>query len=96
MIYRLHDEGMIGFKKLSDADLGIGNGSHQTHIGLYEDVLTFLSNPAYIDNAALIYNGHICELPVELNKITNLDGTVRSPKIKSNYGGNGKILTVTK
>lgn len=37
-------EKRIGFKKLSSADLGTSGISNQTHIGLYNDVLQFLSN----------------------------------------------------
>lgn len=33
MFFKLHSEGKIGFKQLTDADLGLGK-SHQTHIGL--------------------------------------------------------------
>ena len=32
-------EKRIGLKKLSNADLGLGETSRQTHIGLYGDVL---------------------------------------------------------
>ena len=31
MFFELHEEGKIGYKKLTKADLGLGD-SHQTHI----------------------------------------------------------------
>ena len=37
-------EKRIGLKKLSNADLGLGETSRQTHIGLYGDVLKFLGD----------------------------------------------------
>ena len=36
MFFTLHPERKIGYKKLSEADLGLSLDSHQTHIGLYE------------------------------------------------------------
>ena len=38
--FELHDEKIIGYKALTDADLGRSITSHQTHIGLFDDVLT--------------------------------------------------------
>lgn len=53
-------ENRIGLKKLSDADLGKSVKSNQTHIGLYNDVLTFLGNNV-VTSAMLIY-GNYCQL----------------------------------
>ena len=44
MFFELNDEKRIGYKQLTDADLGRSLLSHQTHIGLFDDVLTYLPN----------------------------------------------------
>jgi len=43
MFFKLHAEYKIGIKLLTKADLGLGT-SHQTHIGLYDGIFTFLSD----------------------------------------------------
>ncbi len=96
MLFQLHDEKIIGFKQLSESDLGTGETSHQTHIGLFGDVLTFLPNPALIDNAILIFGEKMMTLPVEINKIENPDSSTRSPKIKSAYNDEKTTNTITK
>lgn len=42
--FKLNPEKRIGYKKLSAADLGLSSTSHQTHIGLFDNMLTFLPN----------------------------------------------------
>ena len=42
MFFELHEENKIGYKELSDADLGRAATSHQTHIGLFDDAYHFL------------------------------------------------------
>jgi len=59
MFYNLHRDAIIGYKKLSDADLGISNTSHQTHIGLYGDTLNFISNYYQESSAQLIFDNII-------------------------------------
>ena len=39
-----NNENRIGFKRLTEADLGFSDTSHQSHIGLYEGVLEFLDD----------------------------------------------------
>ena len=83
MFFTLHSEHKIGYKKLSDADLGLTEGSsHQTHIGLYEkkNMLSFLENED-TTTAILIYNDYFDVLKCNFERIQNPDGTYRSPKI---------------
>ena len=82
MFYNLHRNAVIGYKKLSAADLGISRG-HTSHIGLYEDTLSFIDG--YYQNmvsAQLIYDNHIQEVISYLEPITNEDGSIRSPRIR--------------
>ena len=83
MFFTLHSERKIGYKKLSEADLGLNETSHQTHIGLFEKkgMLSFLKNED-ITNAILIYNDYCDILPCAFDRIENPDGSFRSPKIR--------------
>ena len=92
MFFKLHKENKIGYKKLSKADLGLNSTSHQTHIGLFNDVLTFLPNSIEVDDAMLIFNGHVEYLPVAFDRIENKDHTFRSPKIRQGELG---AITIT-
>ncbi|MCU0104995.1 DUF3883 domain-containing protein [Acholeplasma vituli] len=89
--FSLHNEKRIGYKVLSKADLGMTSGgtSHQTHIGLFGDVLTFLPNNYEADDSLVIYNKKATNLNISFDRIMNPDGTFRSPKIRS--GGIGTI-----
>lgn len=82
MFFTLHPERKIGYKKLSEADLGLSPDSHQTHIGLYErkNMLSFLKNED-TTTAILIYNNYFDVLKCNFERIQNPDGTFRSPKI---------------
>ncbi len=82
-IFKLHKEKIIGYKTLTEADLGQKITSHQTHIGLFDDILTFLPNQSDIDEQALlIYEKEIIPLSLNFNRIQNPDGSYRSPKIR--------------
>lgn len=83
MFFTLQSEHKIGYKKLSEADLGLNDTSHQTHIGLYgqKDMLSFLRNEDST-NAILIYNNYCDILPCDFDRIENPDGSFRSPKIR--------------
>lgn len=87
--FELNGEGKIGYKNLTDADLRRRETSHQTHIGLFDDVLTFLPNKVEIPDALLVYNDDCDELPVCFDRIQRANGEYNSPKIKS--GGQGTI-----
>lgn len=81
--FKLHNEKIIGFKALTDADLGKSQTSHQTHIGLFDDVLTFMPNqPIIEDSAMFIYNSQADILSLNFDRIENKDGSFRSPKIR--------------
>lgn len=83
MFFTLHSERKIGYKKLSEADLGLGLTSNQTHIGLYgqKNMLSFLKNED-VTNAILIYNDYCDILSCDFDRIENPDGSFRSPKIR--------------
>lgn len=94
MFFKLHNEMKIGYKCLTDADLGKKETSHQTHIGLFDDILTFLpNNNCVIDDAMVIYNDDIEFLNVSFDRIENPDHTFRSPKIKT--GGVNTVSVVS-
>jgi hypothetical protein len=83
VFFELHDERKIGYKILSAADLGIGT-SHQTHIGLSEYLLTFLSDrDVKAEDSVLIYEGLFTFLDANFDRILNPNGTYRSPKIRT-------------
>lgn len=82
MFYNLHRDAVIGYKILSDADLGIRLTSHQTHIGLYGDTLDFITNYYQEASAQLIYGDTVYDSISMLGGIENPDGTFRSPKIR--------------
>jgi len=80
-LFKVHAENTIGIKKLTNADLGIGK-SHQTHIGLYNDVLTFIDNHTSSGNGLFFSNGSFEIVDIYFDRITNPDGTTRSPKFR--------------
>jgi Domain of unknown function (DUF3883) len=79
--FEINRQSKIGFKELSPADLGSGT-SHQTHIGLYGDILEFVTDAHNTSTAKLIYENNSKELLCLLDFIKNLDGSFRSPKIR--------------
>jgi hypothetical protein len=92
MFFKVHKEGKIGYKRLSDADLGLLNTSHQTHIGLYDDILTFLDDQEVEQKVMFIYNQKCEVLDCYFDRIKNPDGTFRSIKIRK--GNDGEITLV--
>lgn len=93
MFFELHNENKIGYKQLTDADLGRKTTSNQTHIGLFGDVFTFLPNDIEIDDAMVIFNGNVEFFSANFNRIENPNHTFRSPKIKT--GGRNAVSVVT-
>ena len=91
--FELNSEDKIGYKNLTDADLRRSPTSHQTHIGLFGDVLTFLPNEVDIEDALFVYNNSCDEMPVSFDRIQRKNGEYNSPKIKS--GGFGTISVTT-
>lgn len=93
-VFKLHSEKIIGFKPLTDADLGRSLSSHQTHIGLFDDVLTFLPNESNIESLAMfIYESNTEILDLNFNRIQNPNNTFRSPKIKT--GGRDSVSVLS-
>lgn len=92
MFFELHEERKIGYKLLSKADLGIGT-SHQTHIGLSEYVLTFLSDRDVIsEDSIFIYEDSFDYIDAHFDRIETSRGLFRSPKIRY---GERNIISVT-
>ena len=80
MLFEIHKEGKISYKRLSDADLK-RSASHQTHIGLSNDSLTFMPDNKTEYSAMLIYKGYCDILNCEIAKIHRADGRYDAPKI---------------
>lgn len=89
--FKLHNEGRIGFKKLTRSDLGLDN-NHVTHIGLLGDVLTFLPNDDVIRSGLLIYDDYCDILNFYFDRILRDGGDYNSPKIKSGNDRNNSIV----
>lgn len=81
MFFKLHNERKIGFKQLSISDLGLGT-SHQTHIGLFGDIFTYLHDSEVEGKAVLIYDNNVDNVDCYFDRIQNPNGTFRSPKIR--------------
>lgn len=92
MFFKLHAEYKIGIKLLTKADLGLGT-SHQTHIGLYDGIFTFLSDKEEEKSALFIYDDKVDIVDCYFDRIQNPNKTFRSPKIKK--GGRNTISIVT-
>ena len=90
--FNFNDEKKLGFKKLSKSDLGLGT-SHQTHIGLYEDVFTFLGDSDVVRTAMLIYDKYCEILDCSFDRIQNPNGSFRSPKIKVGQDPENSVVT---
>ena len=82
MVIKPHKLGVIGLKKLSLADAGLSDKSHQTHIGLFENTLLCLDDLHLVDYCTLIYNDTSKKVLCLLDYIENPDGSFRSPKIR--------------
>ncbi len=90
--FKIHGENKIGYKCLTDADLGRSTKSHQTHIGLFDDVLTFLPDNAEIDDAILIYNNQCDIMLLSFDRIGRGNGEKNSPKSKM---GGRDVISIT-
>ncbi len=82
MFYKLHKDTNIGYKKITDAELGMTDGG-TTHIGLLKNTLEFIPNYHQEASAQLIYNNSIIQVIDFLDPIENPDGSLRSPKIRT-------------
>lgn len=94
MIFELHDESKIGYKILSEADLGLKKSSHQTHIGLSEQVLSYLSDREEVsENSIFIYEDKLDYIDAYFDRIQCPNGSFRSPKIR--VGERGCVSVVS-
>lgn len=91
MFFKLHKEGKIAYKQLTDADLGRTDG-HTTHIGLFGSVLTFLPDNDFDDEALFLYNKTNQNVPYYFDRIIRQNGDINSPKIKK---GGKNVVSVT-
>ena len=82
MLFEIHKEGKISYKRLSNADIKRSK-SHQTHIGLSNDSLTFMADNKTEYSAMLIYKGYCDILSCEIAKIHRADGRYEAPKIST-------------
>lgn len=88
-----NNENRIGFKRLTEADLGFSGTSHQSHIGLYEGVLEFLDDSDVVKSAMLIYENYCDVLDCSFDRIKNPDGSYRSPKIRIGQDPNISVVS---
>lgn len=91
MFFKLHKEGKIAYKQLTEADLGRTAGN-TTHIGLFGNVLTFLPDSDFEDEALFLYNKTSQNVPYFFDRIVRENGDVNSPKIKK---GGKNVVSVT-
>jgi len=91
--FLLNTENKIGFKRLTEADLGISITSHQSHIGLYEGALDFLGDTDVVKSAMLIYGDYCSVLDCSFDRIKNPDGSYRSPKIRIGQDSNNSVVS---
>ena len=82
MAFKLHSEQRIGYKCLSDADLGRSEASRQTHIGLSQNVFTYLPDKCEQDDCMLLCGDTVEHLPFFFDRIHRENGNVDSPKIR--------------
>ncbi|HIP13081.1 MAG TPA: DUF3883 domain-containing protein [Arcobacter sp.] len=82
MFFKIHDNATIGYKLLSDADLGKSFGN-TTHIGLLSETFDFSSQYHKETSSQLIYKQTTMEVISFLDYIQNPNGSYRSPKIRS-------------
>lgn len=94
MIFEVHNEGKIAYKRLSDADLKRSRNSHQTHIGLSNDLLTYMPDEKRAYTAMLIYDNYCEVLRCEIAKIQRANGRKDATNIKT--GGRNEENVVSK
>ena len=92
--FELNLKSKIGFKRLSEAELQRTDG-HQSHIGLFEDTVEFVTDDHKTLPAKLIYENNSQELLCFFDVITRASGDKEAPKIRAgeekDLQVNGKI-----
>lgn len=94
MLFDIHNESRISFKKLTDADLKRSPFSNQTHIGLSNDSLTFMDDNKMEYSGMLIYNSFCDIVQCEVGRIKRENGKYDAPNVKS--GGRDNDNNVVK
>lgn len=94
MLFEIHSEGKISYKRLSDADLKRNDTSHQTHIGLSNDSLTFMQDNKKEYASMLIYDDYCDIVKCEVGKILRRSGRYDAPNLKT--GGRDENSAVRK
>ncbi|MFV0230781.1 DUF3883 domain-containing protein [Empedobacter falsenii] len=80
--FEINETTIIGWKQLSQSDLGLKKSGNQTHIGLFKKTLQFWDEGNNISSSKLIYKGQIFELLLILDFIKRKDGRIEAPKIR--------------
>jgi hypothetical protein len=88
--FEIRPNSKIGFKLLTQPDLGLRESSHQTHIGLFQDTFEFLSKETQSYSAKFIFQQQSFDLDCTIGFINSN----RSPNIKS--GGRNLNQVVNK
>ena len=92
MFFELHEERKIGYKLLSDADLGRSTGN-TTHIGLSQSVLTFLHDrDEILEDSIFVYENSFDYIDAHFDRIERKSGMFNAPKIKT---GGKDIISIT-
>ena len=91
MLFEIHEEQKIAFKRLSNADLKRSDRSHQTHIGLSVDSLTFMADNKTEYSAMLIFKDYCDILSCEIAKIQRANGNLDAPKISMGSNPNNVV-----
>jgi len=94
MLFEIHKEGRIAYKRLSDADLKRSPTSNQTHIGLSIDSLTFMPDDKREYSAMLIYKDFCDILSCEIAKIHRENGRYDAPKISMGNQSNNVVNNI--
>ena len=94
MLFDIHSESRISFKRLTDADLKRSPLSNQTHIGLSNDSLTFMQDNKMEYMGMLIYGSYCDIVQCEVGRIRRENGKYDAPNVKS--GGKDNDNNVVK
>lgn len=95
MVDQVHDNSIIGIKKLTSSDLGFANNG-VTHIGLFKDTFNFLDISERRSLAStLIYQNRTFDLLSIFDPITRANGKLEAPKIRKGDGDELIVGNVT-
>ena len=92
MLFDIHSESKISYKKLTDADLKRSPNSHQTHIGLSNESLTFMPDDKTEYLGMLVYDRECDIFHCEIGRITREYGRKDAPNVKSGYNREKNVV----